>query len=397
MVSTGERWELGRRPALDGLRGVAVLCVVLSHSSVASSWFRGGGMVGVTIFFTLSGFLITSLLMGEMAGSGFVSFRGFYARRALRLLPALALFLTATSPFVQGRDLLATAFYVGNWRPATGRSMGLLDHTWSLAVEEQFYLLWPMILVVVSRRVGQRGLLALCGVGIVGSAGARLALWATGATGERVNYGSDTHADALLIGCALAIWLHGRKEGIARPKAASAFVVVMVAAGFVSGGVEVLLWLPSAIPWLSAVAVLAIVQGKYSGWMNAKWLMWVGKRSYGLYLWHFPIFWFIAPEFGLPWPLELLAATALSLVIVVLSWRCIEKPCLRVKDSLFDAKRGQSHSLAPGLPSAYGGAIERRACPTGSGLGAGSSIRVDDAQGRRGGTGRPRLLADRTR
>src|SRR5580658_5807511 len=163
----GERPEIAYVPALDGVRGVAVVAVLLYHGGV--SWAQGG-FLGVEAFFVLSGFLITSLLLAEWAGSGRISLRHFWARRARRLLPALFVVVVVCAIYELvvgssravpdfGADVLATALYVANWHQIwTGSGYfaqtGLvspLQHTWSLAIEEQFYLIWPLVLLALLR------------------------------------------------------------------------------------------------------------------------------------------------------------------------------------------------------------------------------------------------------
>src|SRR5262245_51790762 len=147
----------GYHPALDGLRGVAILAVMIYHSGLGR-----GGYLGVDVFFALSGFLITTLLCDEYAATGTIAFRKFYARRALRLLPALVVFvavwlavLYATLEprfwaFVTGFGL-AVLFYVANWVGIWVLPLGVFGHTWSLAIEEQFYVLWPLVILAVVR------------------------------------------------------------------------------------------------------------------------------------------------------------------------------------------------------------------------------------------------------
>src|SRR5437870_3842480 len=151
-----KHWRLGHRPALDGLRGIAALLVIAAHLNIPG--FAGGGATGVTLFFALSGFLITALLLEDHARGG-IRWLEFYRRRALRLLPALLLVVIAFSAWDAkferanvARDALAAIFYVANFARARGYQLGSLSHTWSLAVEEQFYFTWPLVLTIVARR-----------------------------------------------------------------------------------------------------------------------------------------------------------------------------------------------------------------------------------------------------
>src|ERR1700712_3611651 len=220
-------------PALDGVRALAVLAVLADHGGVAG---LPGGFVGVDVFFVLSGFLITSLLLQEHRRTGRIRLGAFWARRARRLLPALVLMVLAVITLrrafapdsVSGLrlDALAALGWVANWRFAArhtdyfaqGGMASPLQHTWSLGVEEQYYLLWPLILVTVvllsrhrryaSPAAVRRTVGWLAVVGAAASAGAALRLSGSGSLG-RVYFGSDTRAQALLIGAAAAALIGG--------------------------------------------------------------------------------------------------------------------------------------------------------------------------------------------
>lgn len=332
VMSTGERWRLGHRPALDGLRGIAVLLVVAAHA--VPTWFPGAGAVGVTIFFVLSGFLITSLLLDEHADEGRVGLRSFYLRRGARLFPALVVFVVVVivlqvavaKNFGRPTDAIWVALYIGNWLPALGSPMGGLDHTWSLAVEEQFYLLFPAALVFLLRRRHAAVAIALL---TLASASTRVGLLAEGASIDRVYNGTDTVACLLLAGCCTAFIVRTRAT---RPKPWLAYSVlgVLAVCGLAfteSNGARSLL--PLAVAPASAVALVALLDVR-SGPIVASWLMKVGKRSYGLYLWHFPLLMVIGEALdlggGVPrWasaPFLIAAAWGLT----CLSWRCVEQP-----------------------------------------------------------------------
>jgi peptidoglycan/LPS O-acetylase OafA/YrhL len=195
---------------LDGLRGLAVTLVLLNHTFASFL----GGIYGVDIFFVLSGFLITSLLINESARFGIIDYRAFYIRRALRLLPALILTLMGVAAIVvitgsnehDTRYLvvaLAVVFYAGNWLIASHGHLGYLAHTWSLGIEEQFYTVWPVILVLLLRRT-RRPITVLL-IGVLGVWTVRVAVAAT--LGGRQYPGTWTflHCDGLLLGAAIAI------------------------------------------------------------------------------------------------------------------------------------------------------------------------------------------------
>jgi acyltransferase-like protein len=211
-AATPSGFSLGYQPALDGLRAVSIVAVLAHHSH----WLSGG-YLGVDVFFTLSGFLITALLTEEFARTGTITLRLFYARRALRLLPALLVLvvvcagtLLATVPEYGPLVLhqaAAVLFYVANWAWVIDVPLGVLSHTWSLGVEEQFYLLWPCALLVMLRVSSPRRLFAMTLVLAGAGAAWRHALVQAGARFEHIQRGLDAHGDALLIGCALSLGL----------------------------------------------------------------------------------------------------------------------------------------------------------------------------------------------
>src|SRR5437870_3191319 len=220
--STDGAPRLNYVPALDGLRAVAVIAVLLYHGAVHSF---GGGFLGVDVFFVISGYLITCLLLGEWRSTGRVQLRRFWLRRARRLLPALLLVLAAVALFtlaflpdevskLQGQTFAALG-YGENWylifhHQSYFESFGrppLLQHLWSLAVEEQFYLLWPLLLTAGLRRWGKRRTFKAVVIGGAVSTLLMAVLYRPGSDPSRVYYGTDTRAVALLVGAALAfVW-----------------------------------------------------------------------------------------------------------------------------------------------------------------------------------------------
>lgn len=197
---------------------MAILLVVAAHAVPA--WLPAAGAVGVAVFFALSGFLITSLLLEQER----IDLRGFYLRRAARLFPALAVFVAfmlllqvaVAKNFGHPADAVWVALYVGNWVSANGGTMGALDHTWSLAVEEQFYILFPLLLIAASR-LPRRALLALLAGGVLVSLTLRFGLLAAGSTVDRVYRGTDTTACLLLLGGCAAVALTLRSPSRSRP------------------------------------------------------------------------------------------------------------------------------------------------------------------------------------
>lgn len=334
MASGGCGWRLGRRPALDGVRGVAILMVLLDH--VALRDLSSAGSVGVTVFFTLSGFLITSLMLEEHATAGRVSLREFYRRRAFRLFPALVVFLGAMllawrfigSGAATPLDVLLASSYVGNWFSASGMALHGVTHTWSLAVEEQFYIAWPIVVILLSRRQALRStLLWVAGLGAVASATTRYLEWDGGRGGVWVYFATEAHADALLIGCLVAAWLHFGADRSAAPRIATLAVVAMVPLFFSTGMARAVL-LPTVVPLIAAVLLISVVRGNYSGWLTTPWLVYLGRRSYALYLWNFPLLWIGPTLLPTPRGVSTVLMLGASWGLTCLSWRFVERPFL---------------------------------------------------------------------
>lgn len=308
--------------------------VVLDH--LALRGMSSAGSVGVSVFFTLSGFLITALMLEEFDREGRVSLRAFYRRRAFRLLPALIVFLAAmvlawrligpgaATPL----DLILALSYFGNWFSAAGLDLHGVAHTWSLAVEEQFYIVWPIVFgLLLRRRVSRVGLLVVAGLGSVAFAVVRLLEWDGGRGGAWVYFATEARADALLVGCFVAVWTHRRADRAPAPRTATLAVIAMVPLFFTTQFARAVV-LPTVAPLLAAVLVVSVVRGGYTGWLASPWLVHVGRRSYALYLWNFPLLW-IGPALipgpsGLSTVLMLGAAWALA----SLSWKYVEQPFL---------------------------------------------------------------------
>lgn len=282
-------WRLGYRRSLDGIRGLAIALVLVSHTlfdAVAKL-----GEEGVDLFFCLSGFLITSLLLEEHRSTGRIDFAAFFRRRLRRLLPALLVVLGATFAvhayligWLPAAALaLAVVFYIGNWVVTTGLGgLGYLGHTWSLSVEEQFYLVWPLatLLLLSARRWWRLSVVAL----LVLSA----CIWRADHSKQPLvlEFGSLTRAAPLLIGCGLAFLLHGR-----RTRTVSGWWTVPVFAMYIAQA-----WLPVPTPaehvpagLIAATLVGTAVSGRTIPWLEWGPLVTVGRRSYGLYLWHYPL------------------------------------------------------------------------------------------------------------
>jgi peptidoglycan/LPS O-acetylase OafA/YrhL len=329
--------------------------VVLYHAGV--SWMPGG-FLGVDVFFVLSGYLITSLLLSERARRGRVDFGGFWARRARRLLPAvwLLIFASLIAASTVARDdlartradALASLLYVTNWHLIAAshsyfNSFGrpsLLQHLWSLAVEEQFYLVWPILLIGGLALLGKRGMFALTLLLTVGSTALMWTLYTPDRDPSRLYYGTDTRASTLLVGALLAfLWPAVRLRGAVSSRARMALDAVGIAALL---GILVLFWrvhdydswlyrggfLQVALVAGVLVAVLVHPAARLGNALGCRPLRWVGVRSYGIYLWHWPVMMLTRPGIDIPWrgaPV-IVAQIAVTVALAALSYRFVEMP-----------------------------------------------------------------------
>jgi peptidoglycan/LPS O-acetylase OafA/YrhL len=331
-MSADVSWRLGRRPALDGIRGTAIALVVVAHASVPSSPAHFVGAAGVTSFFTLSGFLITALLLAEHDGSGRIDLGAFFLRRARRLMPALLVLLVVVGAlgllipgFVHPVVYLGALTYSGNWvAVATGGVYDPLGHTWSLAVEEQFYLVWPLVFLAV-RCLPARWQTGVLVAAVAGTALLPLALENAGMW-LHTYYGSDTRAMPLLVGCLLAWLIHRSTSAASLPWAAAvSLALAPLLAATMSTPARTYL-LPQVVAVLTATAIWAATRGPGVAWLEWPPLVLLGRRSYGLYLWHFPALYAAGLWLG---PLAAAAvAIPAALVRTGLSWRYVERPAL---------------------------------------------------------------------
>jgi peptidoglycan/LPS O-acetylase OafA/YrhL len=335
-------FRLGHRPELDGLRGIAILLVLAHHAGVP---FIHGAHIGVDIFFVLSGFLITALLWQEYEKHGSISLKNFYIRRLLRLTPALALMLGALGFYAlatksghelvkSGKAIVYSALYLSDFALAFDfATLGSLEHTWSLAIEEHFYLLYPLALVLLLRKKLSRETIfaLLCGL-VIATPIHRALLW--GETFKEINrvfYGFDTRADGLLVGCLLGLvasW--GRLPSVKWFLALSAAITLSFTAVFVSWDSAFYAYGLPLIN-LSTALVLAFVLTSRPAWLANQTIAWVGTISYGLYLWHYPVFILVRERVtDSPWGI-LVLGSFVSFSCAALSYYLLEKPCLKLK------------------------------------------------------------------
>jgi peptidoglycan/LPS O-acetylase OafA/YrhL len=394
-----------RAPGLDGVRALAVLAVMAFHENLSAV---PGGFLGVDVFFVLSGYLITDLLVARFGGDAGLGLRGFWTRRARRLLPALAAMLVTVTAAVAVLEpdqlgnlrpaLLGAVTYTSNWLQAlhhqsyfdTFGPLPPLVHLWSLAVEEQFYLIWPLVLVIMLALLKNSRLrAAVAWAGAAASALLMLIIYVPGSDPSLVYYGTDTHASALLVGAALALtWplarLRTAPPQLVRRLDIAGLTGLMVLGWAVShfSGADPAVYpagLALAAVAAGGVVIAAASQGLVGRMLAWQPLRWLGVRSYGIYLWHWPV---IAISATLTGPASDTVPvrgleTVLPIALAAGSWRWIEEPILRsglramlrgrlelLHRTLIAARRSPAHALALAIPLA----ICVVACTAGYGL-----------------------------
>ncbi|MGE7873877.1 acyltransferase family protein [Bacillus paramycoides] len=351
-IKKNSRYMVG----LDSLRGLAILGVILYH--INFNWMPGG-FLGVTVFFVLSGYLITDILAMEWKRNKRIDLKKFWLSRARRLLPGMIVMLVITLAWItifhssllekMRGDSLAALFYVSNWWYIYHKlsyfdnfnQLSPLNHFWSLAVEEQFYVVWPFIISLGFYYIKKqsRMILLIC-LGAAASALAMAILYEPGADPSRIYYGTDTRAFSLLIGAALALlWPSNRLANKIIPKArlildvvgGTALIIILVMFWktnqydpFLYKGGMVLLSIATAL----LVANLAHPASRIAQFLRFKPLRWIGIRSYGIYLWHYPILTLTTPKVnaGDFSPIRAILQFLLILMIAQISWKYIEKP-----------------------------------------------------------------------
>ncbi|MFN0093094.1 MAG: acyltransferase family protein [Acidimicrobiales bacterium] len=325
------------RAELDGLRALAALAVVGHHAGFP---LLGGGRYGVDLFFVLSGFLITSLLRRELAETGRIRLGRFLLRRLARLYPALALMLVVTAGLFavlrpEGwRDSLVgaalAAGYLSSAALAAGAQLGSYSHTWSLAVEECFYLAWPLALLLLARRFRTEGSLARAVFALLAAAVAyRWGIaWLAGGRDLWVYSGADARAEQLLVGSALAVASPRAFAALARLGPPAALALTLAAVAPLSLSESVVHRGGSTFVATAAAAVVAWAVVRPQRLLAHPLLVWLGRRSYGLYLWHFALFGLFIDEATTPrQAVTTAAAGVLSLGAAAASYRWWETPC----------------------------------------------------------------------
>lgn len=339
-------------PALDGLRGVAILLVFIFHCRIPG--LLKAGYIGVDIFLVLSGFLITALLLKEYEQCGQISLKFFYMRRALRLLPALftmlatlmlvsVIFFDAQRVIYNLIDSSLAIFYVANWRKNFGiYHPNWLAHTWSLALEEQFYIIWPLVAIsVLKTRLSMHYLATKIIIAAAGWWIYRLAISATSLPYHRIYHGIDTRADSLLIGCAIAAFIFTDQWQELRKQKNLLLFLGLIAIVFLSwvanyGGVQqnfMVTWGFLLVAVSTVILLLNILSGPqnlFSRVFSLRWLVFLGQISYGFYLWHYPIVRILRLQHFSSWEIFCLSGS-IGLGLTVLSYYLIEKPCLKLK------------------------------------------------------------------
>lgn len=343
--------SLGYMPALDGLRAIAVGMVFWVHAFPMETSFPGG--LGVDVFFVISGFLITWILLKEVDRTGTISLRTFYLKRFLRLYPALLLLVIAIVglyvlyehgiPWVRmGYAGIAVAYASNVYMSVTGSMMDPLSHTWSLAMEEQFYLVWPvMLLLMIKSRLSRRSIV------IITSALGCLSLAGWVLTGHELPYNPLTKAGGLLAGCVLALLIQRKPWQNSRLAYASLAVLILVLAaesiGWIVRDVSVLV---ITVPLLFIILHAVFGSGPVVRFLSTPALVHLGVISYGIYLWHYPIL-YILRSLGLGGVIGASVGLLLTVLAAEVSFKLVEGPALRLKDKIGASRNDQGSAALP--------------------------------------------------
>jgi peptidoglycan/LPS O-acetylase OafA/YrhL len=341
----------GHLKGLDGFRGVAIFLVVLFHSRLAGTYT---GFIGVDMFFVLSGYLITRLLVEEWEQTNRVSLKRFYVRRCLRLLPALLVLLicfvviswvcfSRKAGLQAIRESLVAFFYMMNWARALHISDSIaLGHTWTLSIEEQFYLIWPCLLMFLIRHVSRPTLINLLLLGAALSCIEHFVLDETMfGTPMRQYNGLDTRADSLLLGCAVGILTKSnvrhvfeQRKILLRYAAIFSFLALLaistVLGSFIAFDCYLVWFLISLFAAIILTELVVAETGPFHRILEFAPLVYMGRISYGLYLWHSAVF-AIAWQTKIPHWKILTFGTLFSLAATLASFYVVEKPFLKLK------------------------------------------------------------------
>ena len=352
--------RLGNRPGLDGLRAIAVGLVLLHHTAAIlipdeAEGFFSGGFLGVDLFFVLSGFLITTLLLERRERREARPLRSFYARRALRLLPAVAALLVGNLLVAvveeAGVDNALKSFgvvftYTTNWALlyAFGDLSPNLSHLWSLAIEEQFYAIWPLVLLgALALGLTRRRMAWLCIALALAAAIWRAALYESGSEWLEIYIRTDARADALLIGAALALVRPDRLLGRIHLRARGALggvalvLFIAIAAGVHADSATLYVGGYTVVALLAAVLISVELAGPWAlhSFLSSRPLVLVGRLSYSLYLWHFLVFRVVDQHVDeSSTALRLALGWGVTAAVSVASFHLVERPALRVKDRI---------------------------------------------------------------
>jgi peptidoglycan/LPS O-acetylase OafA/YrhL len=367
---TGTAVSIRYNPGLDGLRAIAVFIVMAAHAG--APYVLSGG-TGVDIFFVLSGYLITSILSAEAQSLGRISFRNFYARRFLRLAPCLAMvvgFYLITTLVLQHdlplKNAAIALTYTANWVNAlTGIDLGALDHCWSLATEEQYYLIWPIVISALERSGRtplDKGLLLL-GLAVL-AAVYRFAMVGT-FTAEHIYYGVDTHIDGLMLGSSLNYLLKSRLTTKFSENALLPSVIGLAL-------------MPHFLTWrsplmgkyglfatavMAAVVVVTLVNSRDSAlsrFLSVAPLVFLGRISYGLYLWHVPIFAVLThfmphAKFRIAFPVKI----SITIAVACASYYLVEVRFLALKRQFESSRQVSAVSSAAAAATPSSRAVPR--------------------------------------
>ena len=357
--------KTGYLPELDGIRAIAILMVIAVHAHVP---FASGGFIGVDLFFVLSGYLITSILLKEYNKTGIIDFKRFYWRRGLRLLPALTVLLTLFIAFglffqldmsILIRDVTIVFFYAASWsRALYNIPPDWLGHTWSLSIEEQFYFLWPMILLKLSKFNFKRIVVFLSTIAFAVSIYRYVLLYYNVST-DRIYFGFDTRIDTILFGCILAYLLSYNSSVIAFMSRkiilsmATAVSIAFMLFIFTSFNGQMIFFYSYGLMLTaisSAIIILHVLvnsNGMLSQFLRFPPFVYTGKISYGLYIWHWPIFNYLHAHTQLQTVIKIVIGVILSYVVATLSYFIIERPLLKYKDAFIGGRVSKSYDNEP--------------------------------------------------